>query len=191
MVQQERTAEQLRNEIKEEMKREIFGLLQSFDSKWVQRFDEFLLQQTTLVKSRDETCVSEFADSFAQLALPVSKPDVFLADFVSKPQDLSEFRDINFPQLRSFDDREKYIRASERRLNASDYQHSVTLLRHADIRAWVCRLQITSLPVGIVTGVLGMGKVLNRRFYRLIPTNQECCGSIAINPPEPQTGPLS
>ena len=67
--QHDRSSEQLRREIKEElreeMKREIFGLLQSFDTKWVQRFEEMLFQQTTLVKSRDESCVSDFVDSFA------------------------------------------------------------------------------------------------------------------------------
>ena len=47
------------------MKREILDLLQSFDTKMVQRFDEILFQQTTLLKTRDESCVSDFVDSFA------------------------------------------------------------------------------------------------------------------------------
>ena len=70
--QQDRSTEQLRREVKEEsreeMKREIFGLLQSFDTKWVQRFEEMLFQQTTFIKSRDESCVSDFVDSFAPTA---------------------------------------------------------------------------------------------------------------------------
>ena len=50
------------------MKHEIFGLLQSFNTNWVQRFEKMLFQQTTLVQSRDESCVSDFVDSFAPTA---------------------------------------------------------------------------------------------------------------------------
>ncbi len=158
--QQDRSSEQLRREIKEElreeMKREIFGLLQSFDTKWVQRFEEMLFQQTTLVKSRDESCVSDFVDSFAPTApcklvftpstlyvpdvifiTAVIRPEIFLARFVGEPESLFRFRDLAFPLLQNFDHREKYIRATKRSLTAYDYQHTMKVLRHPAMRTWL------------------------------------------------------
>ena len=158
--QQDRSAEQLRREVKEElreeMKREIFGLLQSFDTKWVQRFEEMLLQQTTLVKSRDESYISDFVDSFAPTALcklvfapstlylpdiifitAVISPEIFLARFVGEPESLLKFRDLAFPLLQHFDHREKYIRATKRSLTAYDYQHTMNVLRHPAMRTWL------------------------------------------------------
>ena len=138
------------------MKREIFGLLQSFDTKWVQRFEEMLFQQTTIVKSRDESCISDFVDSFAPTVpcklmfarptfyLPniiiitaVIKPEIFLATFVGEPESLFKFRDLAFPLLQNFDHREKYIRATKRSLTAYDYQHTMKVLRHPAMRTWL------------------------------------------------------
>ena len=99
---QHRSSEQLRREIKEElreeMKREIFGLLQSFDTKWVQRFEEMLFQQTTHVKSRDESFVSDFVDSFAPTApckLIFTSPAIYLADCDYLYHSRHEARDIS------------------------------------------------------------------------------------------------
>lgn len=158
--QHDRSSEQLRREIKEElreeMKREIFGLLQSFDTKWVQRFEEMLFQQTTLVKSRDESCVSDFIDSFAPtppckliftspalyltdvvFVKAIIRPEIFLAKFVGEPESLFRFRDVVFPLLQNFDHREKYIRATRRTLTAYDYQHTMKVLRNPAMRTWL------------------------------------------------------
>ncbi len=158
--QQDRSSEQLRREIKEElreeMKREIFDLLQSFDTKWVQRFEEMVFQQTTLVKSRDESCVSDFVDSSVPTALcklmfrpptlclpdlifitAVISPEIFLARFVGEPESLFRFRDLAFPLLQNFDHREKHIRATKRSLTTYDYQHTMKVLRHPAMRTWL------------------------------------------------------
>ena len=158
--QHNRSSEQLRREIKEElreeMKREIFGLLQSFDTKWVQRFEEMLFQQTTLVKSRDESCVSDFVDSFAPTSpcklmfispalyftdvaflAAIIRPEIYLARFVGEPESLFRFRDLVFPLLQNFDHREKYIRATKRTLTAYDYQHTMKVLRNPAMRTWL------------------------------------------------------
>ncbi|KAF6227394.1 hypothetical protein HO133_008838 [Letharia lupina] len=123
--------------IREEIKREIDGLLQDFDTRWVQRFDELLLQQTALFDGRNDTGRPDLNDSNAQLALPVFTPQVYLADFVSDPQTLLEFRNEAFPQLQRFDQRESYIRAGSRLLTAYDWQHCVALLRHPSMRSWM------------------------------------------------------
>ena len=160
IFQQARSSEQLRREIKEElreeMKREIFGLLQSFNTKWVQRFEEMLFQHTTLVKSRDESCVSDFVDSFAPTApcklvfapstlyIPditfitaVIRPETLLARFAGDPESLFRLRDLTFPLLQNFDHREKYIRATKRSLTAYDYRHTMKVLRHPAMRTWL------------------------------------------------------
>lgn len=62
-------SEALRKEIKEEMKREIFGLLQTFDAKWIQRFDELLVQQAQPLLLEEERTADDYVDSFTQLAL--------------------------------------------------------------------------------------------------------------------------
>ena len=123
--------------IREEIKRKIDGLLQDFDTRWVQRFDELLLQQTALFDGRNDTGRPDLNDSNAQLALPVFTPQVYLADFVSDPQTLLEFRNEAFPQLQRFDQRESYIRAGSRLLTAYDWQHCVALLRHPSMRSWM------------------------------------------------------
>ncbi len=135
--QQDSASDQLRMEIKEEMKREISGLLQNFNTKWVQRFDELLLQNSALLEGRDDASMADPMGSNAQSALQVSTPQVYLADFVSNPQTLLEFRNEAFPQLQRFDHREKYIRAGERLLTTYDWQHCVGLLRHPSMRSWV------------------------------------------------------
>ena len=158
--QHDRSSEQLRREIKEElreeMKREIFGLLQSFDTKWVQRFEEMLFQQTTLVKSRDESCVSDFVDSFTPtppcklmlispalylteiiIITAIIRPEIFLAKFVVERESLFRFRDVVFPLLQNFEHREKYIRATKRTLTAYDYQHTMKVLRNPAMRTWL------------------------------------------------------
>ena len=53
----------------EEMKREIFGLLQTFDAKWIQRFDELLVQQAQPLLLEEERTADDYVDSFTQLAL--------------------------------------------------------------------------------------------------------------------------
>lgn len=135
--QRESGSEQLRMKIREEIKRKIDGLLQDFDTRWVQRFDELLLQQTALFDGRNDTGRPDLNDSNAQLALPVFTPQVYLADFVSDPQTLLEFRNEAFPQLQRFDQRESYIRAGSRLLTAYDWQHCVALLRHPSMRSWM------------------------------------------------------
>ena len=80
------------------MKREIFNLLQSFDTKWVQRFEEMLFQQTTLVKNRDESCVSDFVDSFAPTPpckLILTSPAIQLADYDYLHRSRHKARDIS------------------------------------------------------------------------------------------------
>ena len=119
------------------MKREIYGLLQDFDTKWVQRFDELLLQQTTLHDGRDHTGRPKSYDSDAQSVLPISIPQVYLADFVSNPQTLLDFRNKAFPQLQQFDRREDHIKAGSRLLTTYDWQHCVALLRHPSMRSWL------------------------------------------------------
>ena len=135
--QQESRSERLRMEIKEEMKREIDGLLQSFDTKWVQRFDDLLLQQIALYEGRHETGRRDPIDSNAQVDLPLSIPQIYLADFISNSQTLLEFRNDTFPQLQRFDQRESYIRAGSRLLTTFDWQHCVALLRHPSMRSWM------------------------------------------------------
>ena len=135
--QQESASKNLRMEIKEEMKNEIEALLQNFDSRWVHRFDELLLQQTARHGSRDDTGGSDATDSNMQLTLPVSTPQVYLADFVSSPHTLLEFRNEAFPQLQRFDHREDYIRAGSRLMTTYDWQHCVALLRHPSMRSWM------------------------------------------------------
>lgn len=134
---QEAGSQRLRTEIKEEMKREIEGLLQNFDTRWVQRFDELLLQQTALYEGRDDHGRPDPIDSNAQFTLPGSTPQVHLADFVSNPQSLLEFRDEAFPQLQRFDQRESHIRAGSRLLTTYDWQHCVALLRHPSMKSWM------------------------------------------------------
>ena len=124
-------------EVKEEMKREIAGLLQSFDTRWVQRFDELLLQQTALYEGGHNTGRRDPIDSNAQLILPLPIPQIYLADFISDPQILLEFCNEAFPQLQRFDQRESYIRAGSRLLTTSDWQHCVALLRHPSMRSWM------------------------------------------------------
>ena len=145
--QQESGSEQLRKEIKEEMKREISGLLQDFNTRWVQRFDELLSQQTALVEARDDFGRRDSIGSNPRLALPVSTPHVYLADFVSDEQSLLEFRNEVFPELQLFDHRESYIRAGGRRLNTYDWQHCVALLRHSSMRSWMSAGESTILWV--------------------------------------------
>ena len=135
--QHESGPEQLRKDIKDEMKREIYGLLQNIDTKWVRRFDELLLQQTTLHDARDHIGGPDSFDSDHQIVLPVSITQVYLADFVSSPQTLLEFRNESLPQLQRFDQREGYIRAGSRLLTTYDWQHCVALLRHPSMRSWL------------------------------------------------------
>ena len=132
--QQVSGSEQLRMEIKEEMKKEIHGLLQNFNTKWVQRFDELLLQQTTISKGIEYTRGQGPIDSNA---LSISTPQVYLADFVSSPQLLLGFRNESFPQLQRFDHRESFIKAGGRRLTTYDWQHCVALLRHPSMINWM------------------------------------------------------
>ena len=124
-------------EIKEEMKREIHGLLQNFNTRWVQRFDELLLQQTTLLEGSEYTRGQDPIDSTPPQALSVSTPQVYLADFVSSPQILLGFRNESFPQLQRFDHRESYIKAGGRLLTTYDWQHCIALLRHPSMMNWM------------------------------------------------------
>ena len=135
--QQESASEKLQMEIKEEMKNEIEVLLQKFDSRWVHRFDELLLQQTASYGRTDYTGELDATDSNTQLTSSVSTPQVYLADFVSSPHTLLEFRNEAFPQLRRFDHREDYIRAGSRLLTTYDWQHCVALLRHPSMKSWM------------------------------------------------------
>ena len=129
--------DQFRMEIKEEMKKEIEGLLENFNTRWVQRFDELLLQKTALHERRDSSHLPDIIGSTAQLALPVFAPQIYLADFVSNPQTLFEFRNEVFPQLQRFDQREGHIRAGSRGLTSYEWQHCVALLRHPSMRSWM------------------------------------------------------
>ena len=135
--QQDSASKKLHMEIKEEMKNEIEVLLQNFDSRWVHRFDELLLQQTAGHGRTDYTGGQDATDSNTQLNLPVSTPQVYLADFVSSPHTLLEFRNEVFPQLQRFDHRENYIRAGSRLLTTYDWQHCVALLRHPSMKSWM------------------------------------------------------
>ena len=135
--QQESGSERLRMEIKEEMKREISGLLQSFNTRWVQRFDELLLQQTVMLEARGDPGRQGLIDSNAQDDLLISTPPVYLADFVSDEKNLLGFRNEAFPELQHFDHRENYIRAGGRLLTTHDWQHCVALLRHPNMRSWM------------------------------------------------------
>lgn len=65
----EGNTEALRKEIKEEMKREISGLLQTFDAKWIQRFDELLEQQAQPLLLEEERTANDYVESFTQLTL--------------------------------------------------------------------------------------------------------------------------
>lgn len=140
-------SEQLRAEMKEEMKKEIGGLLESFNTRWVQRFDELLLQQTALFEERDDTGKPDLIGSTAQLALPISTPQIYLADFVLSQTTLFEFRNGVFPQLQRFDQRENHIKASSRSLTTYDWQHCVALLRHPSMRSWMSSEQSAILWV--------------------------------------------
>ena len=134
-------------EIKEEMRKEIGGLLESFHIKWVQRFDELLLQQTAVFEGRDDAGRPDLIGPAAQLALSISTPQIYLADFVSNPQSLLEFRNGVFPQLQRFDQRENHIRASSRFLTTYDWQHCVALLRHPSMKSWMSSEQSAILWV--------------------------------------------
>ena len=149
---QESGSDQLRMEIKEEMKREIGGLLENFNTRWVQRFDELLLQRTALYEGNDGTNKPDLLSSAAQLALPVSGPQIYLADFVSNSQTLVNFRNEVFPQLQPFDKRESNIRASSRYLTTYDWQHCVALLRHPSMRSWISSEQSSILWVNTYQG---------------------------------------
>lgn len=63
----------LRKEIKAEMKREIAGLFEMFDAKWIQRFDELLAQRSRPLLSQEEQTADDYVDSFTQLTLRRSK----------------------------------------------------------------------------------------------------------------------
>ena len=143
---QESGSDQLQMEIKEEMKREIEGLLNNFNTRWVQRFDELLLQQTALYEGKD-TNRPGLIGSTAQLALPVSGQQIYLADYVSSSQTLLNFRNEVFPRLQPFDQRESYIRAGSRYLTTYDWQHCVALLRHPSMRNWISSEQSAVLWV--------------------------------------------
>ena len=135
--QQESGSEQLRNGIKEEVKRDIFGLLQEFDTRWVQRFDQLLLQQTAQHAGMDGTDRSDSIAPDVRLGLPAPIPQAYLADYVSDLQAVLEYRNEAFPQLQLFDQRESHIRAGSRLLTAYDWQHCVALLRHPSMRSWM------------------------------------------------------
>ena len=124
-------------EIKEELKKEIDDMLHDFNEKWVQRFDELLVQQTAWSEERFNTDLSSPSHSNTQLALLDSTSQTYLADFVSDQQALLEFRDEAFPQLQRFDQREDYIRAGGRLLTTYDWQHCVALLRHPSLISWM------------------------------------------------------
>ena len=131
--QQESASKQLQMEIKEEMKNEIEVLLQNFDSRWVHRFDELLLQQTVGYGRTNYTEGPDATNSNTQL----STPQVYLSDFVSSPHTLLEFLDEAFPQLQRFDHPQDYFRAASRLLTTYDWQHCVALLRHPSMKTWM------------------------------------------------------
>ena len=110
----------------------------------MQRFDELLLQQTAVCGGRDV--------SRPQLALPVSTPHIYLADFVSNPQTLLEFRNEAFPKIQRFDQRDNYIRVGSRLLTTYDWQHCVALLRHPSMVSWMSSEQSAILWVDTYQG---------------------------------------
>ena len=93
--QQSRGPEQLRDDFKEELKREMFGVLQSFDTKWVQRFDDLLLQRTVISNANIHPRQIHSTDPCQQRANQISIPQIFLADFVSSHERLLEFRNMS------------------------------------------------------------------------------------------------
>ena len=82
----------------------------------------------------------------------MSTPQTYLADFVSNPQTLLEFRNEAFPQIQRFDQRGTYIRAGSRLLTTYDWQHCVALLRHPSMVSWMSSEQSAILWVDTYQG---------------------------------------
>ena len=67
------TDDVIREEKEEEMNREILNMLQSFDSKWLKRFDQLLQQQTELARGREESRLGSPHTSPTQLQMRKSQ----------------------------------------------------------------------------------------------------------------------
>lgn len=127
-VHAEHGSEHFRQEMREEMKE----LFMTFHAKWLQRFDELQAQQITAPDT-----ATGLVNPSCPIVSMASMPQVYLADHVSKSEDLIRYRDLCFPQIQYFDKREDYIRASNRRSTTSDDQHCLALMMHPDMRAWM------------------------------------------------------
>ncbi|KAL9613211.1 MAG: hypothetical protein Q9167_002227 [Letrouitia subvulpina] len=124
-----RRDEQLRQEIQEDIVKDIYSMLQSFDTKWLGKFDQLVQQQTVLAKSASDLNINK--------SLLTVKSEDFLSNMVGSEQSLLEFRTRLYPGLDHFHQWEDDQRARGRNMTTYDYQHCAKLLGHPEMKAWM------------------------------------------------------
>ena len=99
-------------------------MFSNFNAAWIQRFDE--LQQT----------ISPQQGSFASSCDETSNPMGLTSAVTASKTELDEIQERAFPELLVYSQRELQLRARNRHLTANDYQQSVGLLKHEEMKAW-------------------------------------------------------
>ena len=105
------------------MQKGLQEMFEIFNAAWIQRFDELqqavYLQQTPLADNDD-------THNAANLA----------ADSIMSKTELHSIRDRVFPELFRHVQREKQLRVRSSHLTNHDYQQSVGLLKHDEMKIW-------------------------------------------------------
>ena len=99
-------------------------MFSNFNAAWIQRFDE--LQHT----------ISPQQASFASSCDETSNPMPLTSAVTVSKAELDEIEERAFPELLVYSQRELQLRARNRHLSANDYQQSVGLLKHEEMKAW-------------------------------------------------------
>lgn len=99
-------------------------MFSNFNAAWIQRFDE--LQHT----------ISPQQASFASHCDETPHTMSLTSDVILSKTELDEIRERQFPELLVYYQRELQLRARNRHLTANDYQQSLGLLKHEEMKAW-------------------------------------------------------
>ena len=106
------------------MKENLQEMFNIFNAVWIRRFDEFQEamspQMANFAAGTDDSC--------STTKLPFK--DVMSND------EFQEVRDAAFPQLLDYYRREQHLRARSRYLTTQDYEQSIGLLRHDEMKTW-------------------------------------------------------
>ncbi|KAG8530429.1 uncharacterized protein KY384_004931 [Bacidia gigantensis] len=129
--------EQIREELRDEMKQEISGLLGTFHTKWLQRFDELIAQQSSGIEPVPTSGKSASMTSKGRGSSGSKDKQEYFAVRASSTEEIIKFRDACFPLLRYFDKTESFLRARNRRLRPFEYQQCVTILRNLKMQTWL------------------------------------------------------